>query len=88
MKLILHLNVHPNNQSLKNEVAITLHLQLCSARYTVLQTKNNMISVSAINPLTMEIWTFSMIASQCSHREAVLHYHESTPSVVSEDTKE
>ena len=51
IKLILHLNACPNNQLLKNAVAIMLRLQLCSARYTAIRMKNCMRSVSAI---TME----------------------------------
>ena len=39
---------------LENEVAFTLHFQLCSTLYIVLQTKNDRRSASAINPVTME----------------------------------
>ena len=40
--------------------------QQCSAHYTVL---NSMKSVSAINPVALEIWVIG------SHRKAMLHYH-------------
>ena len=38
---------------LKGGVSITLRFQLCSARYTVLQTKSSRRSASTINPVTM-----------------------------------
>ena len=83
--------MHPNNQLLKSEVANMLHFQLYSARYTVLQTKNSeKVSLQSIY-LLRKIWVFSIIAIQYSHREAIPHYCELTPCVVSEknwDTKE
>ena len=46
------------NYRLKNEVAVELHFQLCSACYTALQTKNSRRSASAINAVTTKvIWT-------------------------------
>ena len=47
------------NYCLENAAAITLHFQLCSARFTVLQVKNSDRIVSAINPVTMEIPVFT-----------------------------
>ena len=40
------------NYCLKSAVAIALHFQLCSARYTVLQMKDGIRSASAINLVT------------------------------------
>ena len=42
------------NHCLESAVAITLRFQLCSTRYTVLQTKNSVRISSAINSVTME----------------------------------
>ena len=41
-------------QLLESVVAILLCFQLCSIRYTALQTKSNARSASAINPVTTE----------------------------------
>ena len=38
----------------ESTVAITLQFQLCSARYTALQTKNSVRIISAISPVTTE----------------------------------
>ena len=65
------------------EVAIMLCFQLCFARYTVLQTKNNMRSISAINPVITESMDYKH-NSRHSHREAASCYHELTPCIVSE----
>ena len=61
------------NYCLKSVVAITLRFQLCSAHYTVLQTKDSVRIVSAINPVTMENADDSRIQTYC--REAM---HRST----------
>ena len=42
------------NYHLKSEVSITLRCQLCSTRYTALQTKNCSKSPSAIKVATMK----------------------------------
>ena len=44
-------NACPKNQSCtESEMAITLHLLLCSVRYTALQTNNSVRNFSAMNP--------------------------------------
>ena len=60
-------------------MVITLCFQLCSAYYTVLQAKNSRRSVSAINPVSMEIQMIPVtnIAGMQSC------YCESTPFAVS-----
>ena len=42
------------NYCLESAAPITLHFQLCSARYTALQMKNSVRNVSAISPFTTE----------------------------------
>ena len=70
-------------------MAITFHLQLCSASYTALKMNNSIRSISAINPVAAE--NVGNKHDQHSHRQTVSHYHESTPCIACEknwDTKE
>ena len=65
----------------ENEVAITLHFQLCfTACYTVLQMNNSMRSASAGNPVTTE--NIRTIAIIDVHRESSMCYHKLTPCTV------
>ena len=57
------------NYCLKSSVAIMLCFQLCSARYTALQTKNSVRIVSEISPVTMESTDDSRLQTYC--REAI-----------------
>ena len=57
------------NCIIEREVAITLCYQLCFSCYTVLQMKYTTRSVSAINPVTMEIRAIANAATgklQCA----------------------
>ena len=45
------------NYCLVSAAAITLCFELCSARYTALQTKNSVRIISAMSPVTTEIQT-------------------------------
>jgi len=68
-------NACPDNQSrFESEVAITFHLQLCSAHYTALQMNNSVRNFSAMNPCHF----------RKSQWEAVSRYHKSMPCIVSE----
>ena len=58
---------------------ITLHFQLCSASYTVLQTKNSSRTATAINPVTTE----NMDNFHLQTESHALCYRESTPWAVS-----
>ena len=51
-KMAFSFECMPHYQLPKNEVAITLHFQLCAAHYTALQMKNITRSDSIINPVT------------------------------------
>ena len=67
IKLILGLNMNPNNQLLKNEVASVLHFQPTSTRYTALQAKN---STRSVNSVTVEN------TDNKHDREPVSHYRD------------
>ena len=83
IKAILYQNAHPTIKCItEREVAITLCFQLCFAYYTMLQTKNNTRSVSAVNPIATEN-TGNKHNSQHSHRETASRCCELTLCIVS-----
>ena len=68
--------------SVESEVAITLRYQLCSAHYTVLQTKNSRRSTSAINPATTKNTDDShkpqLSITDSKVKAFMLHFHHVT----------
>ena len=89
IKLILHLNVCPNNPLLRSEVFITLHFQL---QYVLLITQcYKCRTVQEASPLSIQLLfklrAISTISSYGSHREATSWYRKLHLSVKKTETQ-
>ena len=74
-----YLGILRDHRNKKSEV---LHFEMYPAHYKVLQMKNTMRRISAVNPVTMT----NLDDSHYKHRETIMQcYCESTPCAASKD---